>query len=118
MRQEAKNVGGKWSAKIPDFARRIGEAARAQKVVLFGSAARGDMTEHSDLDFLVVLSDSMPREEAAKAWSRADASLDGPDRPPADILVVTERVIRRLRDSPYGPIKFALDEGVEVWHAG
>ena len=109
---------GEWSARIPDFARRIGEAARARRVVLFGSAARGEMGKHSDLDFLVVLPDAMPAEEAGQAWSRADASLGGLDRPSVDIVVTREKTVRRMRDCPYGLIKFALDEGVEVWHAG
>ena len=74
------------------------------------------MREHSDLDFLVVISDAMPDEEAAEAWSRAYNSLDELDRPPVDIIVARESRVRRLRDCPYGPIKFALDEGVELWH--
>ena len=116
MVAKAKIPDGRWSGEIPDFARRIGEAARARRVVLFGSAARGDMREHSDLDFLVVIPDAMPREEADGAWNRADDSLAGLERPSVDILVATESRIRRLRDCPYGPIKFALDEGVEVWN--
>ena len=110
--------GGEWSGKIPDFARRIGEAARARRVVLFGSAARGEMGKDSDLDFLVVIPDSMPRDEAGEAWDRADDSLRGLNRPSVDIVVATDSVIRRLRHCPYGPIKFALDEGVEVWNDG
>ena len=99
----------------------MGEAARAQRVVLFGSAARGEMTEHSDLDFLVVIPDSLNRDETADAWKRAyRATFHAGGYPEADIdiLVATESRVRRLRDCPYGPIKFALDEGVEVWHAG
>ena len=109
---------GKWAGQIPDFARRIGEAAQARRVVLFGSAARGEMGKDSDLDFLVVIPDSDNRYEMSDAWKRAYYSLDELKRPPVDILVATESRIRRLRDCPYGPIKFALDEGVEVWRDG
>ena len=118
MTAKATIPGGEWAGQIPDFARRIGEAARARRVVLFGSAARGEMGKHSDLDFLVVIPDSMPRDEASEAWDRADDSLRGLNRPSVDIVVATDSVIRRLRDCPYGPIKFALDEGVEVWNDG
>ncbi len=38
----------------------------AKKVVLFGSAARGEAGAHSDLDFIVV----MPGEEGFAYWSR------------------------------------------------
>ena len=118
MTTKAAIPNGKWAGKIPDFARRIGQAARARRVLLFGSAARGEMRKDSDLDFLVVIPDSDNRYEMSEAWKRADRSLGGLDRPPMDILVATESRVRRLRDCPYGPIKFALDEGVEVWHAG
>ena len=118
MTAKAANPGGAWSAQVSDFARRIGEAARAQRVVLFGSAARGDMKKDSDLDFLVILPDSMPEDEAGTAWNRAFRSVDEMEAPPMDILVCYEYQARRLRDSPYGPIKFALDEGVELWHDG
>ena len=114
MTAKAKTFGGKWAGEIPDFARRIGEAARARRVVLFGSAARGEMREHSDLDFLVVIPD---RNQTRMAQRRARRALRGLDRPPVDIYAAHERDVRLLRDCPYGPIKFALDEGVEVWRA-
>ena len=118
MAAKAKTPGGKWAAQVPDFARRIGEAARARRVVLFGSAARGDMREHSDLDFLVVIPDRN-RPRVAQLRARRSLRKLGLElkRPPVDILVVREWEARRLRDCPHGPIKFALDEGVEVWNA-
>ena len=111
-------IGGKWAAQIPEFARRIGEAARARRVVLFGSAVRGEMGEHSDLDFLVVIPDRN-RPRAAQLRARRSLRRLGLElkRPPVDIMVVREWEARRLRDCPHGPVKFALDEGVEVWHA-
>ena len=106
--------GGKWAGQVPDFARRIGEAAGARRVVLFGSAARGEMQAHSDLDFLLVIPDHADQRDAQR---RARRVLRGLTRPPMDILAAREGRVRRLRDCPYGPIKFALDEGVEVWRA-
>ena len=118
MTSRTKIPKGKWSGKIPDFARRIGEASRANRVVLFGSAARGDMREHSDLDFLVLIPDTrsvrMARKRARRSMLQLALELK---RPPMDILVAREWEARRLRDCPHGPIKFALDEGVEVWRA-
>ena len=58
MTKKTTHLGGAWALQVPDFARRIGEAARAKRVVLFGSAARGDMRPHSDLDFLVIIPDT------------------------------------------------------------
>ncbi|MDO8303193.1 MAG: nucleotidyltransferase domain-containing protein [Sedimentisphaerales bacterium] len=45
---------------IKDVARRIGEAANADRVILFGSYARGQATENSDVDFLVVADSDLP----------------------------------------------------------
>ena len=40
--------------KIEEFGRRIGREFGAEKVVLFGSYARGNVTEDSDVDLLVI----------------------------------------------------------------
>ena len=42
MTTQAAIPGGEWSEKIPDFARRIGAAARARRAALFGSPAGGE----------------------------------------------------------------------------
>ncbi|MCJ7674847.1 MAG: nucleotidyltransferase domain-containing protein [Sedimentisphaerales bacterium] len=40
--------------QIEEFGRRIGQEFGAQKVLLFGSYARGTITEDSDVDVLVI----------------------------------------------------------------
>ena len=99
---------------MADFGRIIGMAARAQRVVLFGSAARGEMRAKSDLDFLVVIPNRRAR---MAAWRRANRALAETDSPPIDMLVATESDVRRLRHCQYYPVKFALDEGRDVWSA-
>lgn len=112
------HCGGRWAGRAPEWARRVGEAARARRVILFGSGARGDMRADSDLDFLVVIPDRLrhaaARRRARRALRELEFSLQGPD---IDLYVARESEARRLRDCPHGPIKFALDEGVELWHA-
>ena len=39
---------------LDDIIRRIVEVAQPEKIILFGSAARGEMNRHSDVDLLVV----------------------------------------------------------------
>ena len=106
---------GKWSGRIPDFARLIGEAAGARRVVLFGSAARGE-AKCRDLDFLVIVPQQDGRFQM-DAWERASRALRGVERPPVDIVVVGEDDARRHRENPYAVVKPALDEGVEVWRS-
>ena len=119
MTAKATIPGGEWSGQIPDFARRIGEAARARRVVLFGSAARGEMGKRSDLDFLVVIPDGQHRREAWCCAERAMGELwrRGAPTPNVDIVVTTESFARKWRNCPYAVVKPALDEGVEVWRA-
>ena len=42
---------------IDEIVRRICSVARAERIILFGSALTGRMTTDSDLDFLVVVPD-------------------------------------------------------------
>ena len=39
---------------LDDIIRRIVEVAQPEKIILFGSAARGDMNRHSDVDLLII----------------------------------------------------------------
>lgn len=40
---------------LAEMIRRVVEVAHPQRLILFGSAARGDMGPHSDVDLLVVV---------------------------------------------------------------
>ena len=39
---------------LDDIIRRIVEVAQPEKIILFGSAARGEMNRHSDVDLLII----------------------------------------------------------------
>ena len=45
---------------LDDLVRRIVEVAHPRQIILFGSAARGDMGPQSDIDVLVVVPDGTP----------------------------------------------------------
>jgi predicted nucleotidyltransferase len=47
---------------IEEIARRLVEFYHPERIYLFGSAARGDYSPDSDLDFCVVLPDDAPEE--------------------------------------------------------
>jgi predicted nucleotidyltransferase len=44
-------------AQLQEMAKVMAQASGAQKVILFGSRARGKAQAHSDLDFLLVIAD-------------------------------------------------------------
>lgn len=47
--------------KVQELVRRIVEAVQPLRIILFGSAARGDMTPDSDADVLVVMPEGTDR---------------------------------------------------------
>jgi uncharacterized protein len=67
---------------------RLEKGLSAEKVYLFGSYARGDADEDSDLDFLVVVPDSSLSRYERAVHAR---SLVGNVLLPLDILVLTKR---------------------------
>ena len=51
---------------LDDIVRRIVEVAEPERIILFGSVARGDANRHSDVDLLVVKDGSDLRRLAAR----------------------------------------------------
>lgn len=91
----------------------IVKTVHPKRIVLFGSAARGQMKPHSDLDVLVVVRNGVKRN---RACDRIHLGLWGFGFP-KDIVVVTESDVRQYADNPYTIIHSALKEGKELYHA-
>ena len=83
------------------------EAEQPVRIILFGSAARGEMRAKSDLDVLVIVPDGQNRRRIAGTVYRA--------RPrgtrPLDLVVATESDVERHRDTRWYVIASALREG-------
>ena len=98
-------------AVIQEAARRILRAAPpGSRVILFGSHARGEAGEHSDLDFLVIEPEV---HNAARESVRLRHTLKGM-LVAADIIVVSQESVREWRDVYGTVIHAALDEGREL----
>ncbi len=69
--------------QIRKYASRIGDSFHPERVILFGSYARGTPTEDSDVDFLVIMDHDKPRnvEQAIAIRLATDAPF------PMDLLV-------------------------------
>jgi uncharacterized protein len=86
------------------------EAAGPARIVLFGSHARGDAREDSDLDLLVI----EPRvENRAREMVRLRRLLR-PLRIPVDILVYSADEVARWGKQPGSALYWALREGTIV----
>ncbi|MDZ7359831.1 MAG: nucleotidyltransferase domain-containing protein [candidate division KSB1 bacterium] len=99
--------------KLQELVQRIVAAVHPLRIILFGSAARGDMGPNSDLDVLVVMPDGVHRRKTAQSIYRHLRGFGFAK----DIVVATQSDITKYRSNPYMIIKPALDEGRELYHA-
>jgi predicted nucleotidyltransferase len=98
-------------AVIEDAGRRILQAAPpGSRVILFGSHARGQAGEHSDLDFLVIEPEV---QDVVKESVRLHRALRGLEVW-ADVIVRSEESVREWRDVYGTVINSALREGREI----
>ncbi len=87
------------------------EAANPVKIILFGSYARGNASENSDLDFLVVEKEFLSRRTEMVRLRRVLSHL----RIPVDIIVVSERIFNEWLTTPGTLIYEAGIEGKIVY---
>lgn len=82
-------------------------APNAEQILLFGSHARGDAHEESDLDFLVI---EATVENRAKEMVRLRRALR-PLRVSADVLVYSRTEVNQWGHQPGTALYWALREG-------
>lgn len=98
-------------AEIEEVAKRIGCAANAEAVILFGSHARGEASENSDVDFLVIAESDLPRFKRSRELHK----LFKPYPFGMDILVYTPAEIEKNKKIPLSFISTILQEGKAVY---
>lgn len=101
----------KTDQRLSEIIERIVEVARPEKIILFGSVARGEMGPNSDFDLLVVKPGDYHR---GYLTEEIYMRLVGVGQA-VDVVVVTPEDIRRYRDSHPLVIKPALREGKVVY---
>ncbi len=93
--------------KIEEMVRRIVEQFHPEKIILFGSHARGTAGPDSDVDLLVVM-----RVQGSRRQKATEIDLSLSDRKiPLDLLVVTPEQFDRDRDMIGTVIRPAAHEG-------
>lgn len=98
---------------IEQLVRRIVELVQPLRIILFGSAARGEMGTDSDIDVLVVMPEGVHRRRTAQLLYRQIRGLGVP----FDILVATPDDLERHKDNIALVYQRILREGREVYAA-
>ena len=111
--KKRKRRGRPDPAVLADIVRRVVAAARPEKIVLFGSAARGEMGPDSDIDLLVIKGGKFNYWRVMTSIYR---HLQGKDAA-VDVVLVTADDADRYRDTHCLVICPALCEGKVIYEA-
>ena len=95
---------------LDEIIHRIVETAQPEKIIMFGSAARGEMGPHSDVDLLVIKSGAHRRRLAQEIYMNMMGAGQA-----VDVIVVTPEDIERYKDSFALVIEPALREGKVIY---
>ncbi len=97
--------------EIEQVAVRMAEAANAESVILFGSHARGEADESSDVDLMIIAESDLPRFKR----SRELYKLLRPHPFAMDLIVYTPEEIERGKRSPVSFVSTVLREGKTLY---
>ena len=98
-------------ATIRNVVDTIAERFKPEKIVIFGSCARGDAGPSSDLDLLVIMKSDLPRYKRTTPLRL----LFDPTPCPMDILVYTPEEVRRWNGTVNHIVTEVLSKGVTVY---
>jgi len=99
--------------QLDEIIRRIVEVAHPQRIVLFGSAARGAMGPDSDVDLLVITEGPVHRRHLEQRIYRHMLGVGQA----VDVIVATPEDLERYGHSAGLIYRWVLEEGKEVYAA-
>lgn len=102
-------------ADIQAAADRIASALKPKKIILFGSYARGNADDSSDLDLLIVAPDGMTEWDAMTKGRLAVGRVKPGTG--VDILAYTEENFRERQDWCSSALYWAVREGKVLYEA-
>lgn len=101
------------SAILDEMVQRIAEGFKPQRIILFGSRARGDGAEDSDYDLLIIAPSSEPRWRRSVPIYKALMGL----RAAKDIVWWTEEEVAEWQTVKNHFVNSAISEGRIVYEA-
>jgi predicted nucleotidyltransferase len=96
---------------IADIVRRIVETSQPERIILFGSRARGNSRPDSDFDVLVIKESDEPRYRRSVALYVALADLPAE----LEVMVYTPEEIAEWRKVPQAFVTTAVREGTTIY---
>lgn len=99
--------------RVSELVERIRGAADPLRIVLFGSAARGEAGRYSDVDVLVVVPEGSHRRRTAQAIYRRLLGFGLA----VDVVVATPADLEKYGESPALVYRQALREGRDLYAA-
>ncbi len=96
---------------VADIVRRIVESAQPEKIILFGSRARGDARPDSDFDVLVIKESDEPRYRRSVPLYLALADLPVE----VEVMVYTPQEVEEWSQVPQAFITTAVREGTTIY---
>jgi predicted nucleotidyltransferase len=101
------------TSAVDNLVSQVVEAVHPLRIILFGSAARGEMRPDSDIDLLVV----MPEGTDSRAITRLLYNQVDMAEKDFDLVVATPGVLEKYKDNCALVYKWAIKEGREVYAA-
>ncbi|MEN6302328.1 MAG: nucleotidyltransferase domain-containing protein [Armatimonadia bacterium] len=98
---------------LQEIVRRITEVIKPDKIILFGSQARGDAGPDSDVDLLIIAPSSEPRLHRARAVLRALRGIGVPK----DVVWYTQDEVDEWRNVRSHFVNRALREGRLIYES-
>ena len=93
---------------LEDIVRRLVEGLRPERIILFGSHAYGKPDEMSDIDLLIVVSESdEPRHHRARKAYRCLRGLTAP----TELIVLTRQEVAQAVKVPTSLVNRAVHQG-------
>lgn len=99
--------------QINEITKRIVENSQPEKVILFGSYAKGNPTENSDLDLLIVKDSKIPRYKRGREIRKHLRGL----KIPIDLIVYTNDEIQKWRNVKTAFITTVMESGRVLYEA-
>lgn len=108
-----QSVSEPLDSRLNDLVRLIVNEVHPLRVIVFGSAARGELSGASDVDLLLVMPEGTHRRHTAQHLYRTIQGV----KLPYDLLVATPGDLERHRDNPGLIYRTILQEGKTVYVA-